>query len=121
MTAYNFKAQFAGDVESGKKRQTIRAERKDRRVPRAGEELQLYTGMRTKGCRKLRDVICDQVSEVSMSECGMKMDGIALAPLYIEEIAILDGFESIEAFRDYFKDTYGFPFHGHLIKWRLHL
>lgn len=117
MTAYNFKAQFADDVESGKKLQTIRAKRKDGRIPKTGEALQLYTGMRTKSCRKLRDAVCEFVSQVSMNDAGMKIDGIALAPGHIKELALADGFDSIEAFRNFFKDTHGFPFSGHLIRW----
>lgn len=117
MTAYNFKAQFADDVESGKKMQTILAERKDKRVPRPGEALQLYTGMRTKKCRKLRDAVCEYTREVTMTDAGMKIDGQAIYPATILEIAKADGFDSVEAFRDFFKTTHGFPFHGVLIRW----
>ncbi|MGO4286877.1 ASCH domain-containing protein [Bosea sp. TAB14] len=50
-------------IESGRKRQTIRAPR--RRHARVGEQLQLYTGMRTKACRLIRDdVICVGLGEV---------------------------------------------------------
>lgn len=118
MTAYNFKAQFAGDVESGRKTQTIRVNRKDGRVPREGETLQLYTGMRTKSCRKLRDAVCEYTREVTMTELGLKMDGQALYPISILKLAQEDGFDSIESFRDFFKSTYGFPFRGILIKWK---
>jgi len=117
MTAYNFKVQFADDVESGRKTQTIRARRKDGHKPSPGENLQLYYGMRTKQCRKLRDAICEYTQEVSMTEAGMKLDGVTLAPNRILEIAKADGFESVEAFRNFFRDTHGFPFRGDLIKW----
>lgn len=53
MVAYNFAAQFAEAVETRKKRQTIRAPRKDNRHAKVGDKLQLYTGMRTTNCRKL--------------------------------------------------------------------
>lgn len=117
MTAYNFKAQFADDVESGRKRQTIRVERKDGRVPREGEALQIYTGMRSKSCRKLRDAVCEFTQEVVMTNTGMKLDGVALDPAYILRIAMMDGFKTTEEFRDFFKNTHGFPFRGILIKW----
>ena len=117
MTAYNFKAQFADDVESGRKKQTIRAARKDGRVPRPGEHLQLYTGMRTKQCRKLRDATCEYTREVTMTELGMQFDGVALCPHHIEWIAKADGFDSVESFRNFFRSNHGFPFKGHLIKW----
>jgi len=117
MTAYNFKAQFADDIESGRKQQTIRTERKDSRVPREGDALQLYTGMRTKSCRKLRDTVCKYTREIIMTDCGVKLDGQAVYPSTILNIAKADGFDSVESFRTFFKDTYGFPFRGHLIKW----
>jgi len=117
MTAYNFKACFADDVESGRKRQTIRAVRKDKRKPRPGEALQLYTGMRTKSCRKLRDAVCEYTQEVRMTEAGMKLDGVALGVGHIQKLALDDGFKTVEAFRDFFKGEYGFPFHGVLIRW----
>ena len=118
MTAYNFKAQFADDVKSGRKTQTIRAERKDQHVPRAGSALQLYTGMRTKSCRKLRDAVCEYTREITMTELGLKMDGVALCPDSILKLAKADGFDSIESFRVFFKSTHGFPFKGVLIKWK---
>ena len=51
MPALNFKKQFAEKVETGEKRQTVRAKRKRAFV--VGDKLYLYTGMRTKYCRKL--------------------------------------------------------------------
>ena len=53
MVAYSFQKQFVGPIEGGEKRQTIRAPRK--RHARVGEPIQIYTAMRTKGCRKLID------------------------------------------------------------------
>lgn len=63
MVAYSFNQQFAAPIESGRKRQTIRAPR--RRHAQVGERLQLYTGMRTKACRLIRDdVVCIGLGEV---------------------------------------------------------
>jgi hypothetical protein len=63
MVAYSFDKRFVPQIENGFKRQTIRAHR--RRHARPGEALQLYTGMRTKHCRKIRDdVICSRIDEV---------------------------------------------------------
>ncbi len=53
MPSLNFQARFAPLVESGEKRQTIRAYRKDGRDPKRGDKLYLFTGMRTKACRPL--------------------------------------------------------------------
>lgn len=63
MVAYSFNKRFAEPIETGQKRQTIRAPR--RRHARVGEQLQLYTGMRTKACRLIRDdVVCVALGEV---------------------------------------------------------
>jgi len=62
MPAYNFKERFAADVESGKKRQTIRRKRK--RPTKPGDVLYLYVGMRTKRCRKLREAPCESVVSI---------------------------------------------------------
>ena len=53
MPALNFRAEFADAVERGEKCQTIRAYRKDGRNPKPGDTLHLYTGMRTRACRRL--------------------------------------------------------------------
>lgn len=64
MVAYSFKGRFAEPILSGTKRQTIRADRK--RHARPGEELQLYTGMRTRSCRLIGRAICLAVSPVRL-------------------------------------------------------
>lgn len=56
MVAYNFKDQFAWLVEAGIKRQTVRLCRQ--RPTRAGDTLQLYTGMQRAGARLLRVERC---------------------------------------------------------------
>ena len=61
MPLLGFKKQFAPLVEEGQKRQTIRAKRRDGRNPHAGETLFLYTGLRTKSCRKLGISGCKSV------------------------------------------------------------
>jgi protein gp37 len=66
MPALNFKKQFAPLVETFKKRQTIRALRKDNRNPRPGQTLYLYTGMRTKGCKKLGEATCKKVTQITI-------------------------------------------------------
>lgn len=62
MTAYSFRPRFVAPVLAGTKRQTIRAER--RRHARPGEQMQLYTGMRTKHCRLIARVTCKEVSTI---------------------------------------------------------
>ena len=48
----NFKEGFAEPIRAGTKRQTLRLPRRDGKVPRVGELLYLYTGLRRPGaCR----------------------------------------------------------------------
>ena len=118
MAALNFRLIFAPAILDGRKTQTIRAIRKDGRVPKRGDTLQLYTGMRTRHCHKICDVICEYTREITITELGVKLDGQALYPSSIYWLAEADGFDSVESFKNFFKDTYGLPFRGTLIKWK---
>lgn len=62
MVAYSFKARFGPLIQSGAKTQTVRADRK--RHARAGETMQLYTGMRTRSCKLLATATCLKVSPI---------------------------------------------------------
>lgn len=75
MVAYNFQERFADDVAHGIKKQTIRA--KARCKP--GDKLQLYTGQRTKNCRKLGEGVCTSVTPIKITALGITLDG---KPLY---------------------------------------
>lgn len=114
MIAYNFQAQFAPDVESGKKRQTIRANGK-RQHAKPGDELQLYTGMRQPGCRKLMDAVC-----IRSTYCAIREDGLTLGnhpTVAVDHFAQADGFRDFEHMKQWFRDTHGLPFYGTLIMW----
>jgi len=131
MVAYNFKKQFAPLVESWEKRQTIRANGK-RRHARPGDALQLYTGQRTKHCRKLiaDNPICYEVVPIRMQKVSVHedtsyilrigciridVDGQIIAPMQVHQLAKADGFESTEKFLAFFADR--LPFEGVIIKW----
>lgn len=128
MSAYNFKKEFAPLVESGQKRQTIRAIGK-RRHARPGDRLQLYTGQRTKVCRKLilPDPVCISVHAVYMFKIierrrdkhayQLYLDGELISWHEVPEIANADGFENSTEFFNFFEDVHGMPFRGVLIKW----
>lgn len=116
MPALNFKARFAAPVESGQKRCTIRAER---RYPiKFGDRLYLYTGMRTKQCRKLGEAICVEASDLYISD-GRRVTVGNVRLDMLEEIALsrADGFDRLRDFIQFFQETYGLPFEGQLIKW----
>ena len=108
MVAYSFAPQFADQVATLAKRQTVRADRK--RHARVGERLQLYTGMRTRQCRKLLDIdpVCvdvrpieivfycnwlDNQPEWSAYIGRMSIDGRAQTHTEIETFAKADGFD----------------------------
>jgi hypothetical protein len=108
MVAYSFMKSFADKVESGVKPHTIRDDNHNDRHAKVGNDLQLYTGMRTKNCRKLRDAKCVGVYPIDII-CphvfiSVSGDWKPLTQWHIRELAILDGFESVEAFFDYFKE-----------------
>lgn len=115
--AFNFQARFADAVESGEKRQTIRAERKHPIM--VGDTLHLFTGMRTKRCRKLGQAVCKSVERVEIDEFGCAWLGASGydCPEDIGAFARADGFCSYEAMRVWFEKTHGLPFVGRLYRW----
>lgn len=120
--AFNFQAQFADAVESGEKRQTIRKLRKDGRDPKVGDTLYLYTGMRTKACRKLGEAVCTSRLGVQIGRyCVLVRKGrerwIAQNNAEVASLAQADGFESFAEMRDWFEKTHGLPFTGKLYRW----
>ena len=94
MVAYSFKARFAAPITAGTKRQTIRAPRK--RHARPGEEVQLYTGMRTRQCRLVGRATCRAVRRVQIEITDVdwanyvEIDGVPVADL--DAFARSDGF-----------------------------
>lgn len=114
MTALSFKAQFAGPVERREKRQSIRAANRFA----VGKPIQLYTGMRTKACRKLvaEDPICTSIEEVYIDPLFISVGEAILADHEERTLATADGFASVADFKAFFIVD-GAPFNGFLIKW----
>jgi hypothetical protein len=125
VVAYNFQKQFADDVEYGIKLQTIRQKARCQ----TGSALQLYTGMRTKNCRKLADAVCLSVTPVIINSCSIILNGAQLPignALRDElgdcdnDFARKDGFDGFVEMAKWFENRYGLlPFEGVVIKWRL--
>ena len=115
MPALNFQKQFAGAVESGEKRQTVRSMRK--RPIREGDRLYLYTGMRTKSCRKLKETECQLVQTVWIERDALMVDDEMATPKEREGFAHSDGFDTWEALAQWFEQTHGLPFEGQVIHW----
>jgi hypothetical protein len=116
MTLLGFKKEFASAVERREKRMSIRA--RDR-FP-LGKKLQLYTGLRTKAARKLvaEDPTILSVTPIRLGgAAGIVVAGIELTRAAAEQLAIDDGFETIEAFVAFFDKTHGLPFEGVIVRW----
>lgn len=123
MVAYNFSSEFAELVAIGAKRQTIRAHRK--RHVRPGESVQLYTGMRTRNCRKLREVdpVCLSVERIELWNRGGGLyvyiiDNEGITHVDADIMAMADGFDDAAHMFAWFDDRHGLPFQGVLIRWK---
>lgn len=120
MVAINFQPRFIGPISTGVKRQTIR--RTARCKP--GDALQLYTGQRTKFCRKIGDAVCQSVKPILVEGPSIQLGGKTLTVAEKVALAQADGFQSapcgggaIAHFIQFFNDRYGLPFEGWLICW----
>lgn len=123
MVAYSFKAQFAQPIIDRTKGGTIRADR--RRHARPGEELQLYTGMRTKQCRLIsRETCLDALpigldfpnNAVILSIRQHALTGWKL----LDAFALFDGFQNWLALREFWRKEHGSDlklFNGVHIRW----
>lgn len=108
MVAYSFQAQFVAPILNGTKRQTIRPERKGRsRHARPGDELQLYTGMRTKHCRLIARAVCESVSPIAVNFAPLcsevHVDGTLLTSISGRPSALIamNNFARRDGFRDW--------------------
>lgn len=123
MPAFNFHARFARAVERGEKRQTIRATRKH--LPRVGQTAYLFTGMRTRACRRLGAEPIVRVEEIEIGTDGVIWlplvageDGLyALSGPAADEFARADGLESADELVGWIARTHGLPFRGFVTYW----
>ena len=120
MPSISFKLQFADAVESGRKRQTIRAPRN--RPIKVGDPVYLFTGMRTKQCRRLGVGTCTETHSIEIDyrlRWKVAVDGRSLGYGEAHAIAMADGFGFITDLVDFFEREHGLPFRGTLIRWKL--
>jgi len=113
---------YATRLKIKPKTTTIRATRK--RPFKKGDKLFLFSGLRTKYCHKLGEVICLKVEDIEISEfeipdfriCIMfKLDGCMQSVSQIDNIAVGDGFEKWQDMITWFRKNHGFPFTGQRI------
>lgn len=107
MVAFNFMEQFADDVEAGRKLQSARLTQRCN----VGDKIQLYTGQRTKKCRKLGDGVCTAVKPINIQDRFMTKEEIKFAKN--------DGFKNIADMKAFFRKTHGVPVDLFIHKWRL--
>lgn len=118
----NFTQEFAGLVERGYKKQTIRGSRKDGKRPAPGDMLKLYTGLRTRGARWLRDgtVVRCRAVRIDFEGFGtIVVDGARLTQEERFDFAKADGFVTWGDMRKWFSDQYGDPlvWEGFCVEW----
>jgi hypothetical protein len=116
MVSFNFSPEHVPKVESGEKNQTIRRKQRGK----VGDLCQLYTGMRTKACRKIR---ADDPPLIAVTYCAIRPDYLTLgdtsvAPRDLDTFARADGFKDYNHMLAWFEAKYGTPyFIGYLHIW----
>jgi len=118
MPAINFLQRYAPAILVGTKHQTIRKPRADHR-PHAtiGAKLFLYTGMRSKSCKKLFETVCTNTSQIVIDNDPYRVIVNGVEVQDEDRFAQADGFPSVAELFDFFEETHGLPFHGTLIEW----
>lgn len=122
---FNFKAVFADRVAYGRKAQTIRAHRKDGKVPRQGDTVKLYTGLRTRNTKLLLEGVVTDCFPVHIDlhhdayDRPFIINGIRLRPGEARSFARLDGFTDANDMQAWFRETYGpeQDFEGFCVRW----
>lgn len=93
MVAFNFSPEFAEAVAAGTKRQTIRRTKR----AKSGDRVTLYTGQRTKACRKLGEGVCEVVDYVGIRPDGITLGNVTKHPRDVDDFARADGFADFSA------------------------
>lgn len=126
MPALNFQSRFAGDVEAGRKRQSIRATLRFK----VGDAAHLFTAMRTKQCRRLGEGVVTEVLPFSLDrrllhnkygtriDVEVTLDGLRLSAAEVYALALADGFSTAVQMAEWFLAQHGLPFAGWLIRWQ---
>lgn len=119
---------FIDKILSGEKRQTIRKAGKKWENVKVGDKLTLYTGLRTKQCRKLGEAEVESIEDIRIeTEVNDKrtifwgevfVNNKKLDDGTIRYLAELDGFKYTFEFLDFFNSHYGEDFKGKIIKWK---
>lgn len=114
---------FIDKILSGKKRQTIRRASPKWANVKAGDKLTLYTGLRTKQCRKLGEAVVESITQIKLDSGYITIHkpkwDFTLDSWQVQDFVKADGFDSVEDFWDFFKEHYGWEaVEMVVIKWR---
>lgn len=127
MVAYSFQRQFCQPILDRTKGGTIRAPR-IRPHAQPGQSLQLYSGMRTKSCRRISTETCMSIECIALFFATDRVGWCHVeSPAYIwrsiiseaadlDRLAVFDGFRSWEEMKAFWNGTGG-PFFGFHIRW----
>ena len=122
MVAYSFQQQFRAPILARAKRQTIRADRKRHAWP--GEQIQLYTAMRTRHCALIARAACEAVEPVRLhlGENRVEVPSASItAADDLDRFARADGFADwpglVAFWREHHPEVSAFS--GVLIRWEL--
>ena len=118
MVAFNFQERFADKVASGEKPSTIRSTMRCK----IGDSIQLYTGQRTKECRKLGEGVCVGVAEITIGLADgtpWAISGRIGEVFHHSRLSQQEGFKNEMEMVDFFRQRYGLPFTGYLHAWEL--
>ena len=129
MPSINFRKEFVAGVEAfldpqqsrrtgvAPKTTTIRKRRK--RPFKVGDDLYLFEGLRTTGCRLIGSCICRKVEDIVIDEQHgrgvVTLDGREVPEGELQRIATIDGFGTAASFIRWFRVTHGLPFSGQRI------
>ena len=115
---------FIDKILSGEKRQTIRRASPKWANVKAGDRLDLYTGLGTPRARKLGEAVVESITPIFLTPAARRAwvrlpFGLAgLRDDDLELIALMDGFPSLSRFWEFFVEKYGFEtLEFYVIRW----
>lgn len=109
MPSFNFKPEFVPDILANKKGGTIRMTQRCK----PGQTMFLFTGMRTKKCKRIGTKPCVGVMPIQVTESRfLLLNGVYLGLQDSNDFAKADGFRDLDAFFKFFENQYGLPYSG---------
>jgi hypothetical protein len=125
MVALSFKPRFIEPYAAGTKGGTIRAPRKGREIIRPGVKLQLFTGMRTKYCRRFGEETCISFRPIYLlfkKRPRIVVPGDAttlIGRADLDRFAVFDGFENFDDMEAFWQANHAVAeFIGTWTQWR---